>query len=138
MDKTYGMADEQQPHRRASHQAEEQSTEVAVQEAAPPEEVVDPYKMVYSPYELPANTAAAQSIAALVTVDPEAPISDERKAQAEAAIQEHQDNVQEVVAGISDDPRLTGTSFEEHAVKQAEAAASRAEERAKAKEEAHA
>lgn len=135
------MADDQEhaPHRRTTHQAEAEVEQQA--ETPPPQpEYVDPYKQVISPYELPANTAAASAIVATgnVAVDPDAPISDERKAQAEAAIQEHQDNVQEVVAGISDDPRLTGTSFEEHAVKQAEAAASRAEERAKAKEEAHA
>jgi hypothetical protein len=91
--------------------------------------LVDPYKMVYSPWELPANTAAAQAIAAVVTVDPDAPISAERQAQATAAIQAHQDNVQEVVAGISDDPRLSGVTFEEHATKQAEAAAARVTER---------
>jgi|SRR6516165_1206826 hypothetical protein len=138
------MADDQEhaPHRRTTHQAEAEVEQQA--ETPPPQpEYVDPYKQVISPYELPANTAAASAIVATgnVAVDPDAPISDERKAQAEAAIQEHQDNVQEVVADISDDPRLEGGSsdFHEHAAKQAEAKAKREEEKAaKAAEKANA
>src|SRR5215831_9908525 len=88
--------------------------EEAAPEAAAPQvqiEVTDPYKQVFSPWELPANTAAAQAIATQVTVDPDAPISDERKAQAEAAIQAHQDDIQGQIAGVSDDPRLSGGTF---------------------------
>jgi|SRR5215469_1290371 len=125
--------------------AEEQA---AAEDAAPEEpaveitetgttatEVVDPYKQVFSPWELPANTAAAAAISTQVTVDENAPISDERIAQATAAIQEHQDGVQEAVSQVSDDPRLSGSTFAEQAAKQAEEAAAREEEKAKAAEE---
>lgn len=115
--------------------ATQEEVQVSEQAAVPEGELpapTDPWKVVYSPYELPANTAAAQAIAAVVTVDPTVPISAERQAQAEAAIQEHQDNMQEVVAVISDDPRLSGTTFEEHAAKQAEESAARAAARSEA------
>ena len=131
--------EQEQPHRRSSR-AHVESQEAPAQQdevnPAPPQEYVDPYKMVYSPWELPSNTAAAQAIAAQLgdAVDPEAPISNERKAQAEAAIQEHQDNVQEALAGVTDDPRLTGSTFADAAAQQAQDAAARAAE----KEEANA
>src|SRR5262252_7523366 len=131
------MADEQEhPHRRTSQaKAEAENAEVeARDEVTPaPPEVVDPYKQVLSPFELPANTAAAASIVATgnVAVDPEAPISDERKAQAEANIQAHQDAVQEAMAGVTDDPRLGGSAdFQEYNQSQAKAAAEREAQKA--------
>jgi len=136
------MADEQEhPHRRSSHQAEAKDEVTPPEEQPAPPEVVDPYKQVLSPYELPANTAAAASIVATgnVAVDPEAPISDERKAQAEANIQAHQDAVQEAMAGVTDDPRLGGSAdFQEYNQSQAKAAAEREAQKAEAevKEEA--
>jgi hypothetical protein len=85
------------------------SQEVAVQEgeAAPPVVVTDPYKMVYNPLELPANTAAAEAMAAVLgdAVDPSAPISDERSAQATAAIQDHVDQMADQGTPV-EDPRL--------------------------------
>lgn len=73
-------------------------------EATAEEEVVvvaDPYKTTYSPYELPANTAAAEAFRATnpEAVDPEAVLSDERTAQA-------QDHI--ATYGADDDPRLEG------------------------------
>lgn len=94
-------------------------------EQAPPV-IEDPYKMVYSPWELPANTAAAAAISQVVEVDPELKLSPERQAQAEAAIQQHQDNVAEVVAGAgTDDPRLGGATFADYNAQQAQATAER-------------
>jgi hypothetical protein len=124
-----GMPDEEHPQRRSTssrtqqqeqaNQANQPQTgqEVEVREgearegevqAAEP--YVDPYKQVYNPLELPANTVAAQAYvdAHPDAVDPEVPISEERAAQATEAIQAHQDRVQEVMAGVGDDPRLGG------------------------------
>jgi len=138
------MADEQEhPHRRTSQaKAEAENAEVeARDEVTPaPPEVVDPYKQVLSPFELPANTAAAASIVATgnVAVDPDAPISDERVTQAKTNIQAHQDAIQEAMAGVTDDPRLGGSAdFQEYNQAQAKAAADRAE-KAQAEVEAEA
>jgi hypothetical protein len=94
------------------------------------QEYVDPYKTVYSPWELPANTAAAADVSTKVEVDPELRLSDERMAQAEAAIQTHQDVVAESVGAVGDDPRLGGGTFQDFQAAQAEARAERAQHRA--------
>lgn len=78
------------------------------QDAPVLEPYVDPYKQVLNPFELPANTAAAESIVAggKVEVSEEVPISEERVAQATEAIAAHQENVQAAVDAVGGDPRL--------------------------------
>lgn len=135
MGKTYSMPDEQPPRRTARPTTEGlPATQDEVNPAPPSPEYVDPYRTVYSPWELPANTAAAAAIANLVTVDPELKLSPERQAQAEAAIQDHQEAVQDAVGAVGQDPRLGGAhSFAEYNAKQAEAQAERTQARAEAK-----
>jgi len=108
-----GEPDMSQEEAAAADAAEEsQPVEPDVQITEEPAAVVvDPYKQVFSPWELPANTAAAAAIANQVTVDPDAPISDERVTQAKTAIQAHQDGIQEAISTVSDDPRLSGSTF---------------------------
>lgn len=114
-------SEQKQP--RPSQQAAEEATtkksaEVETQEGAVPEGVsaeqvyVDPYKQVLHPYELPANSVAAAAILATgnVVVSDEVPISDERAAQAQEAIQAHQDNVQATVEAVGEDPRLSAAT----------------------------
>jgi hypothetical protein len=92
---------------------EEPSQEVAVREdeAKAAEENPDPAKRVYSPYELPANTAAAQ---AFIDTHPDAVdetvvLPDEQVAAAQATIQDHVDAMAAVGVTV-EDPRLEGYS----------------------------
>lgn len=69
----------------------------------------DPWKMVYSPWELPSNTAAARAFtdANPEAVDPNLTLPDEQMALAQANIQDHVDAMAEI--GITvEDPRLEG------------------------------
>jgi hypothetical protein len=93
---------------------EPQAEPQAEPETQAAEPYVDPYKTVYNPLELPANTAAAQAFMAAHPddVDPAAPMSPERTAQATEAIQAHQEAMRETVAGVGSDPRLEETGAE--------------------------
>ena len=109
------VAQQQQAGERQAAQQQQAGQEVEVREgdAGTPqaaEPYVDPYKQVYNPLELPANTVAAQAYvdAHPDAVDPEVPISEERAAQAAEAIQLHQDRIQDTIAGVGEDPRLGG------------------------------
>jgi hypothetical protein len=86
------------------------ATKEAPAEQAQVEEVLDYYPLrVYSPFELPANTAAAQ---AFIDTHPDAVdetivLPDEQVAAAQASIQDHVDLMAE--AGVTvEDPRLEG------------------------------
>jgi hypothetical protein len=90
-------------------EAKEPSNEVAVREGEGEEAPADPYKRVYSPYELPANTAAAQAFvdAHPGDVDPSLELPPDQQAAAQVNIQDHVDTMA-TVGVIVEDPRLGG------------------------------
>jgi hypothetical protein len=85
-------------------------TEEGEEEVAATDEVPDYYPLrVYSPYELPANTAAAQAFqtANPEAVDPTLTLDPDRQDLAVANIQDHVDTM--AAAGVTvEDPRLGG------------------------------
>jgi len=103
------------------HLPPDESDEGKVEEEAP---LIDPPR-VYSPFELPANTAAAQAFidAHPEAVDTEAKLDPpERQTLAEDNIQDHVDSM--AVLGVEvTDPRLEGTGAKERAEKAAEVSA---------------
>jgi hypothetical protein len=90
----------------AGREAGTTSTDIVLREE---EEVADPWKRVYSPYELPLNTAAAQAFvdAHPDAVDPNLELDPERQALAQANIQDHVDQMAEFGI-VVEDPRLEG------------------------------
>jgi hypothetical protein len=86
---------------------EDDAAGVGTEEAPAPEATagvaapVDPYATVYSPYELPAATEAAQAFvnANPAAVDNSLTLDEQRMTQAQEAIQTY---------GAEDDPRLSG------------------------------
>jgi hypothetical protein len=90
-------------------EAEETSTDlVSTQETAEEAPLIDPPR-VYSPYELPSNTAAAQAFvdAHPESVDEAVELPPEQQAQAQANIQDHVDQMAELGV-VVEDPRLEG------------------------------
>jgi hypothetical protein len=86
-----------------------EATEEAPATTAEASAVVDEGKRVYSPYELPANTAAAQAFtdANPESVDASLTLPPEQQAAAEANIQDHVDMM--AAMGVTvEDPRLGG------------------------------
>jgi hypothetical protein len=82
-------------------------TEVEAQVEEPP--VADPWKTVYSPYELPISTVAAQQFADANpgSVDQAIDLGAERTVMAQANIQDHVDTM--AAGGVTvEDPRLAG------------------------------
>jgi hypothetical protein len=112
----------------AKKDEEEAAEDVAVSERTQadeeqpvPEPYVDPYKQVINPLELPANPVAAAAYPP-GNVSADAPISEERAAQAEAAIQSEQDKIAATVEAVPDHP-ATATEEEEPAPAPQKAAA---------------
>jgi hypothetical protein len=101
------QAEVEAPEARAEEKVETKAEEKlpAVRDEAPvPPAPVDPYKQVLNPYELPSNTAAAEAYQAANpgSVSEDAPISEERQAQATTAIEGHVETMAEAGVYVED------------------------------------